>query len=192
MTIEVKRRFGGHEGGPTEWEIATDEPLLKEFIRNLPQFPRVLKIDVSQPDYYRAWIYFPVGLPRHLIGEALVYLESMEREPLVATLEKMSRLAAESTEQKPTLRHAVEEMRRLLEPYNMWCAGVRLGPVELRLYGSEDQGPDCDQHWYASGDDPHPKDPERIVSYTGALRTSPTAALDALLEAIDEDLSRTL
>lgn len=61
----LKRRFGGHGGISTEWELEADYRHLAEIVPLLPTIP-LIQMGVSK---FCAWIILPEGVPWDLAGK---------------------------------------------------------------------------------------------------------------------------
>lgn len=88
--VELKHRFGGHGGVPTEWEISTSDEFSKNLIQSLPDIPGIQHSGKSFVDYHSQWIILPEGVHRSLAGDVAAALSMADLPGLVSALRDCS------------------------------------------------------------------------------------------------------
>lgn len=65
--VSVKRRFGGHNGISTEWELEADYGDRAEILLLLPEIP-LIQMGISR---FTSWVILPEGVPWDLAGKVV-------------------------------------------------------------------------------------------------------------------------
>lgn len=90
IKVELLRRFGGHGGRPTEWEISTDNDEAKAMIRSLPRIALIDHSTGERASSHGHWIILPEGTSVGLAGEVTACLASLDEDALIAALYRAS------------------------------------------------------------------------------------------------------
>lgn len=86
MKVEIVRRFGGHGGVPTEWEIRTSDEFAAKAIQALPDIPGIQHSGKGFIEYHTQSIYLPEGVHRSLAGDVATALASVDLRALISAL----------------------------------------------------------------------------------------------------------
>ena len=90
IKVELQRRFGGHGGRATEWEISTTDDDAKVMIRSLPRIALIDHSTGEHASYAGHWINLPEGTSVALAGEITACVASLDEDALVAALYRAS------------------------------------------------------------------------------------------------------
>lgn len=88
--VTLLRRFGGHGGIATEWEITTDWQDLHEIIRKLPEYDGISHSMPEHVDYHAGWINLPQGTPADMAGMVAAQLAAGDVDGLAVRLKIVS------------------------------------------------------------------------------------------------------
>lgn len=88
---ELKHRFGGHGGIPTEWELTFENEDVKKRVRALPDLWPVQHSTEEHKDYHGNWIHLPEGVPQEFAAMIflIVQAEQYDHDHLVAALKQV-------------------------------------------------------------------------------------------------------
>ncbi len=99
IKVEILRRFGGHGGRPTEWEISTDDEDAKALIRSMPRIGLIDHSTSEHVGYCGNWIMLPEGTSVALAGEVAACVASLDEDALAAALFRASMEGATCADQ---------------------------------------------------------------------------------------------
>ena len=90
IEVTLKRRFGGHGGIATEWEITTSDADAKALIRSLPVLPLIGHEVPGDEHRFGHGIDLPEGVTPLLAGEIAACLAGLDDDALAAALHRAS------------------------------------------------------------------------------------------------------
>lgn len=130
MTIEIKHRFGGHGGVPTEWEIRVDHDDLA--IAILRKHSSVDGVQISAP--FHGSVILPEGVHAALAGELAAHLAALDESAFLVTLEQCRRPTPRAVclvvQREDGKVLAVSRKKDYHKPESEWRFGLPGGKVD--------------------------------------------------------------